>query len=351
MEFAFAIGFILVILGGLCGGSFGLPAKFAPKDTPWEALWGPFLLFATVLVPVIGGPLLANGCWEIYQHFGIAGLLIPILCGFLWGIGSILFGLCFVFIGLSLVYAFNCGGQIICGTLGPILIHHPSELLTLPGMVIVLGVFVCIIGVGISARAGILRTRSQNQGQDESVAAPNLKRTILGMFLAVLSGLFAGCIAIGFSFSGDMITLAEGERFSNETWRATIPVTMLMLMSGCIPCCLYCAYKLTVNKTWGHFAASSGTLVIIIALAMAVIHDSAIVLFGMGQSYLGPLGVSLGYAVFMAFGIIFGNINGFITGEWKGASRQSIQMMIYAIVVLILASWIMGLANALQQHH
>jgi len=347
MEYLF--GFVLVILGGLCGGSFGLPAKFAPKDTAWETLWGPFLLFVTILVPVIGGPFLANGCFEIYREVGICGLLIPILCGFLWGIGSILFGLCFVFIGLSLVYAFNCGGQIICGTLGPILIHQPGQLVTLPGIVIVSGVIVCIVGVSLSTRAGILRTRSQNRNADANLVAPDLKRTMLGMFLAILSGLLAGCIAIGFSFSGNMLELAEGGTFKNEAWRATIPVTMLILMSGCVPCCLYCAYKLTVNKTWGRFATPSGLWVILIALSMAVIHDSAVVLFGMGQTYLGTLGVSLGYAVFMSFGIIFGNINGFLTGEWKGASRQSIQMMLYAIFVLILASCVMGLAQALQK--
>ena len=344
----FALGFILVVLGGLCGGSFGLPAKFAPKETAWETLWGPFLLFVTILVPVIGGPFLTNGCFEIYQKIGIGGLLIPILCGFLWGVGSILFGLCFVFIGLSLVYAFNCGGQIICGTLGPLLIHHPEQLMTLPGGVILLGVLVCIVGVSLSTRAGILRTRSQNQGQDANVAAPNLKRTLLGMFLAILSGLLAGCIAIGFSFSGNMLALAGGEPYHNETWRATIPVTVLILMSGCVPCCLYCAYKLTVNKTWGRFATPSGMTVILIALLMAVIHDSGVVLYGMGSSFLGTLGVSLGYAVFMSFGIIFGNINGFLTGEWKGADRRSIQMMIFAILVLILASCVMGLAQALQ---
>lgn len=344
----FALGFILVVLGGLCGGSFGLPAKFAPKETAWETLWGPFLLFVTILVPVIGGPFLTNGCFEIYQKIGIGGLLIPILCGFLWGVGSILFGLCFVFIGLSLVYAFNCGGQIICGTLGPLLIHHPEQLMTLPGGVILLGVLVCIVGVSLSTRAGILRTRSQNQGQDANVAAPNLKRTLLGMFLAILSGLLAGCIAIGFSFSGNMLVLAGGEPYHNETWRATIPVTVLILMSGCVPCCLYCAYKLTVNKTWGRFATPSGMTVILIALLMAVIHDSGVVLYGMGSSFLGTLGVSLGYAVFMSFGIIFGNINGFLTGEWKGADRRSIQMMIFAILVLILASCVMGLAQALQ---
>ena len=345
----FLVGFALVILGGVCGGSFGLPAKFVPKNTAWETLWGPFLLFVTILVPVLGGPMLANGCFEIYQKMGIAGLLIPILCGILWGCGSILFGICFVFIGLSLVYAFNCGGQIICGTLGPVLIHDPAKLLTLSGMVMVAGVTVCILGVIVSSRAGVLRTRSQNQEQTTSGAGSNLRQTILGMFLALLSGLLAGCIAIGFSFSSGMIALASGEPYQNEAWRATIPVTMLILMSGCVPCCLYCAYKLTVNKTWGRFASPAGMVVIVIALVMAVIHDSGVVFYGMGTSYLGKeLGVSLGYAVFMSFGIIVGNINGFLTGEWKGASRQSMKLMVTAIVILITASCIMGVANVLQ---
>jgi len=351
MEYAVFLGFALVILGGLCGGSFALPGKFVPKETAWETLWGPFLFFVTILIPVIGGPLLVSGCFEIYQKVGIAGLLIPILCGLLWGVGSILFGLCFVFIGLSLVYAFNCGGQIVCGTLGPMLFHQPGTFLTIPGVVVILGVIVCIIGVAISAKAGVMRTRSQNKDEEASVAAPNLKRTILGMFLAIMSGLLAGCVAIGVSFStgsGGIIETAGGEPYNHEPWRAAIAVILLILMSGCIPCCIYCAYKLTANKTWGKFATFSGQKVILIALSMAVIHNTGVVLFGMGASYMGPLGVSVGYAIFMAGGIIFGNINGFITGEWKGASRQSIQMMICAIIVLIVASSIMGFANHLQ---
>ena len=41
-------GFILIVIGALCGGSFGLPSKFVRKGTPWETLWGPFFFFATV---------------------------------------------------------------------------------------------------------------------------------------------------------------------------------------------------------------------------------------------------------------------------------------------------------------
>ena len=33
-------GFALLLLGALCGGSFGLPSKFAKKSTPWETLGG-----------------------------------------------------------------------------------------------------------------------------------------------------------------------------------------------------------------------------------------------------------------------------------------------------------------------
>ncbi len=68
---------------------------------------------------------------------------------------------------------------------------------------------------------------------------------------------------------------------------------------------------------------------------MALLHDGAIVLFGMGASKLGPLGVAVGYAVFMSFAIIVGNINGFLTREWKGASRRSVLWLAAGILVLV----------------
>ncbi len=44
------LGFLFLFLGAACGGSFGLPSKFARKDTPWEVLWGPFFFFVTILL-------------------------------------------------------------------------------------------------------------------------------------------------------------------------------------------------------------------------------------------------------------------------------------------------------------
>ena len=82
-----------------------------------------------------------------------------------------------------------------------------------------------------------------------------------------------------------------------------------------------------------------------IALAMAVLHDGAILLFGVGASKLGALGFAVGYAVFMSFAIIVGNVNGFLTGEWKGASKQSVGWIVGGIVVLILGVSVLAKGN------
>ena len=58
-------------------------------------------------------------------------------------------------------------------------------------------------------------------------------------------------------------------------------------------------------------------------------------------------GGSVGYAVFMSFAIIVGNIHGFRTGEWKGASRQSIAWILAGIAFLIVGVCILAAGNSM----
>jgi hypothetical protein len=81
---------------------------------------------------------------------------------------------------------------------------------------------------------------------------------------------------------------------------------------------------------------------------MALLHDAAILLFGVGASKLGPLGVAVGYAAFMSFAIIVGNINGFLTKEWKGASKQSMNWIAAGIIILIIGVSILAKGNFMQ---
>lgn len=346
-----AMGLILLLLGGACGGSFGLPSKFVSKETPWENLWAPFFLFATLFLPIICGPILAPGIGKLYMELGIAGIFVPILFGVLWGLGSVTLGLSFALIGLSLAYALNYGGQLIFGSLGPLLIHQPEKIAEASGIATIVGVLVCLGGVIICSWAGILKSRGQNRAAGSSENAATAAQTAkkmavsLGMFVAFLSGAFCACWSIGASFGGNITDTYAAIPFEVSGWRNSIPVTALILFGGSFSACGFCAFKLFKNKTWSSFKRPDIARTLFIALFMAILHDSAVLFFGLGAPHLGDLGFAVGYPIFISFAIIIGNMNGFLTGEWRGAGTRAVMWILAGIAILIAGVSVLGYAS------
>lgn len=335
------IGFLFIILGAICGGSFGLPSKFVKKDTPWETLWGPFFFFATILIPMALGPAIVNKFFQTCSAAEWAMLAGPVIFGFLWGLGSMTLGLSFAFIGLSLAYAINYAAQIMFGSMGPILIHSPDQVMTKHGGIIMLGVAICLGGVVVVGRAGVLKTRSMENAEGGS-GKDGQSFIMKGMGLAFLSGILCACYAVAFSFGDKVTDLAKTEFGTEDPFQLTFIVTALILWGGAMSSCFYCAYKLSVNKTWGTLTGPGIGRVLGIAIIMAALHDGAILLWGLGVGRLGALGIPVGYPIFMSLAIIVGNINGFLTKEWKGASRKSVQWIVGGILVLVLGVFVLA---------
>jgi L-rhamnose-H+ transport protein len=334
------IGFVYLLLGAACGGSFGLPSKYVRKETPWENLWGPFFFVVTIAMPVVVGPLLVKDFFAVYAAAGWGGLVIPLVFGLLWGAGSMTLGMSFAFIGLSLAYSLNYGAQIVFGAVAPMALHNPEKILTAQGAVILAGVVVCLLGVIISGRAGILKEKSAGV-VDKSPAM------FKGLILAVVSGVLCACYGVAASYTGPLGDVAA--KHGNEAWRVSAVTTIIILWGGAISSCLYCGFKLTKNGTWKNFTAPGAGLALGLAVAMALLHNGAIYFFNLGFPRLGKLGVSVGYAAFMSFAIIVGNLHGFRTGEWKGASRQSVTWIGAGIVILILGVCVLAAGNAIGQ--
>lgn len=344
MESSSTIGMLLLLMGAVCGGCFGLPSKFAGKDTPWETLWGPFFLFVTVLIPTTIFPLIAKGLFATCATVGLAALMPVLIFGFLWGLGSMALGMSFAFIGLSLAYAINYGAQIACGGVGPMMIHSRDQAGTPHGLVILAGVAVCIVGVALCGRAALLRESSQKTEVATTAGQPNMTK---GLVLAFLSGALCACYSIAFSYGGQVMDVSM-KQFGNEGWRAAFVVSALILWGGALSACGACVVKLCKNKTWGSFAKPGIGRVLMVALAMALLHDGAILFFGVGASMLGPLGIAVGYAVFMSFAIMVGNFNGFVTREWKGASTRSVAWLAAGILVLVVGVSTLARGNYMQ---
>ena len=346
METDMVLGFTFLVLGAICGGSFGLPSKFAGKDTPWETLWGPFFFMVTILIPLSLTLLVERDILPTCSTAGITAVAGPLIFGLLWGLGSMTLGLSFAFIGLSLAYAINYGAQITFGSMMPMLIHTPGEAITTHGLVIILGVAVCLVGVVIVGRAGLLKTRSL-EGAAVSETDERPTGILPGMLLAFASGILCACYAVGFSFGGEVMKVAQ-TAYGHPQWRSTFVVSALILWGGSISACSFCAYKLTANKTWNTLTRPGIGRILLIGFLMACLHDAAIVFSGLGMPKLGTLGVSVGYAVFMSLAIIVGNVNGFLTKEWKGASRQSITWILAGILVLVIGVCVLATGNAIK---
>jgi len=339
-------GFSLLLFGAICGGSFGLPSKFVKKETPWETLWGPFFFFVTILIPTTIFPFIAKDLFATCSDTGFSGVLGPVAFGFLWGLGSMTLGISFGIIGLSLAYALNYGAQIAVGGMGPFIIHHGDQLATSHGYMIMAGVGVCIAGVGVCGNAAMLKSESQSAAGKGEVM-PTGGKLIKGLTVAVLSGVLCACYGIAVSYGGEVTGISQNT-YGNPGWRAAFVVAALILWGGSVSACGYCVYLFCRNKTWATLSQPGILRILIIALIMACLHDGAILFFGVGASKLGTLGVAVGYAAFMSFAIIVGNINGFLTKEWKGASKQSIRWIVGGIIVLIIGVSLLAKGNFMQ---
>lgn len=335
------IGIGLVLFGAVCGGTFALPSKYADKK-PWENLWGPFFLFATLLLPIFG-LLVVKGAWQTFSDAG-AVLLFPIGFGFLWGLGSSAAGVAYKMVGLSLGFAIVPGVQVIFGPLVPLVFQHPEHIATSHGQVILLGILICLGGVLACGYAGILRNRSlpgEVQAEDKKPAKTSM---VIGIFICLVAGILCSCLNFAFSFGAEIMEISS-ERFGNTPAMATLAVWMPALLGGFFASCGYCAGRLFKNKTWKEFTKPGTMRVLLLALIMAVLHDSAIFFYGLGSQYLGDLGTSVGFALLFTGMMLVGNIHGFMTGEWKGASKVSKRWIALGILGLVLGICVLGIGN------
>ncbi len=337
MEANLALGFLFVVLGALCGGSWALPSKFADPKTPWEVLWGPFFFLVTLIIPTIAGPIVARDIVATWQAVSPWAILGPLVFGLLWGSGSMTYGIAFSMVGLSLAYAINSGTQVVFGWLMPLFVTQGAfkALGSTGGIIIVIGVAIAVAGVAICGYAGVLKSRHLAGQAATAEEKKHGARFVLGLFVTVLSGILCACAALAFATGGPV--MAKSAALGNPPWAAGFVVWMLVLWGGALSAFGYCVFKLCMNKTWSHFKAPGIGKVLLLALAMSLFHDGAIFFYGLAATYLGELGGSVGYAAFMCGTLVIGNVHGFRTREWQASSPQAVRWILIGIAVLLAA--------------
>jgi L-rhamnose-H+ transport protein len=339
----FLLGLVLVFIGGILLGTFILPMKYI-GTWKWENQWVVYSVVALLVVPWGIGFASVPGFLQVIGKLPLGVLAAPFFFGIAWGIGGTCFGVSVPKVGMAIAYSVNLGLMTAIGTMTPLVVSNRELLGTSKGMMIQSGVAIVLIGVIFTAVAGRAREESSKGASTQKVSTP-LARKIFwaGLVFAILAGVFSPFINFAFAF-GDPI-LREAVTAGTSPALAVNAVWAVALLGGFLVNAGYAVWLLFRNRSWSLFSVDWGRNGALSA-TMGLMWMSSTFLYGLGASFLGALGASAGWAMYLIVVILAANLTGVFTGEWRGVSGKPVYLMTGAVVLLVIASIVIASANA-----
>ena len=379
------LGVFLHWLGGLASASFYVPYR-GVRRWSWETYWLVGGLFSWIIAPWFLGHLMTKDLLAVLSEASINTLFWAFFFGLLWGVGGLTFGLTMRFLGLSLGMAVALGLCAAFGTLMPPVfsgLFVNQVLGTSSGRVILLGIFVCLLGIASAGLAGICKERAMSPEQQKAAIQEfDLKK---GLAVATLSGVMSACFAYGLAAGAPIkvLTLKHG---TPPLWQG-LPVLVVVLVGGFTTNSLWCLALNIRNRTGYQYLTSNPRRYL--QVAKETIVETAIdapsrevvehipsakrnnslepvpmlanyvfcalagttwyfqfFFYTMGEIQMGKYGFS-SWTLHMASIIIFSSLWGIGLKEWKGAGAPAMRLLTLALFLLVGSTMIVGYGNYL----
>ncbi|MBR6129731.1 MAG: rhamnose/proton symporter RhaT [Bacteroidaceae bacterium] len=340
-----ALGLLIIAIGAFCQSSSYVPINKI-KDWSWESYWIVQGVFAWLLLPFLGALLAVPAGHSLFELFGSnpSASGMTFFYGVLWGVGGLTFGLSMRYLGVALGQSLALGTCAALGTLlAPIFTGHAADITTS----IVVGVVVTLIGIAIIGVAGKMREKDQTRsassigegtGQASSSSKGSMERSFAkGIIVAFLAGFMSACFNIG---------LAAGQPLQFDgvnPMYAGLPATYLVTLGGFCTNAVYCFFQNGKNRTWSDYGKRSvWTNNLFFCLLAGALWYSQFFGLSLGKGFLteSPVLITFAFCILMALNIVFSNLWGIILKEWKGCSRQTINVLIAGLIVLIISCFL-----------
>jgi len=333
---------VLVLFASFFQGTFGLGMKYI-KPLSWEAWWIIYALVAMIIFPGIWALITVPNLWQSITSAPQSAIWSGMLFGFLWGVGGIMFGVSVGYVGVSLTYGIVMGLASAVGSLVP-LAQMPNAGSNPALPYVIVGVVVMLIGVAISAYAGVKRDQLQSANGNEISGIKQGKAFRVGMFIAITSGVLSALLNVGFA---NAIPVAKSaETFGALTRNSSLAAWVVVLTGAFIMNAGYALILLFKNKSWGSFKAKNSFKAYKWAVLTGLFWFGALGVYGQGAALMGDIGPVIGWPILLGLALIIGNFWAVRAGEWKGATRP-LRLMVVSVAVLILACIILGYSNSL----
>ncbi len=326
--------FLLLIFASFFQGTFGLGMKYM-NPMSWESWWVVHVLVAMILFPMIWAIVAIPDLFEIISNSPKDAIYLAMLFGFLWGIGGIMFGVSVPYIGLSLTMGIVMGLAGSAGSLIPLFqIENATSQPSFP--YIIAGLLISLIGVAITAKAGIER--------DKLLSSENKSSNIVkGILIAVTCGLLSSLLNVGFANAAPIAEKAQeyGVIARNSSLAAWVVVLLgaFMMNFG------YAIFLLIKNNSWNTFSLKNAKNAYKWSFIAGFCWFAALGVYGQGAALLGEIGPVIGWPILLGLSLIISNYWAYRAGEWKNA-RKPFNKLLLGLLVLIISAVVLGLGNS-----
>jgi len=348
------LGVVFHAIGGFAAGSFYTPCKKI-KGWSWETYWLVLGVFAWIVTPLVMATIFTPGYADILSSTPLKVLLWSYFFGLLWGIGGLTFGLTMRYLGISLGVSVALGLCAMFGTLIPPIyeqffgdgskITFSVLLATVSGRVTLAGIGVCLAGIIICGKAGMMKEKELSpEEKTEGVKEFHFAK---GIWVATVAGVLSACFAFALA-AGKPIQEIGVEKGVEKVF-SNIPLLIVILLGGFTTNCVWCIWLSVKNKTYSNYVrADGGSMPVNYVLCMiaGVLWYLQFFFYGMGSTQMGKYDFA-SWTLHMAFIIVTSNVIGLLTKEWKGSSRKTILYIFAGIGTLILSTVIIGFGNKL----
>ena len=242
-------------LGGLASGSFYVPYK-GVKKWAWEVYWLVGGFFSWIICPWLLASFMTHDLLGVLRQQSLSTLWWTYFFGAMWGLGGLTFGLTMRYLGMSLGMGVALGYCAAFGTLIPPIFKTflPSIPVaenikdiasTLPGQITLGGVFVCLLGIGIAALAGLTKEREMPEAEKKkTIAEFNFTK---GIMVATFSGIMSACFAFALT-AGNPIGEASLAAGTDKIWTG-LPKLVVVLLGGFTTNFIWCVILNIKNRT------------------------------------------------------------------------------------------------------
>ncbi|MEN6534806.1 MAG: L-rhamnose/proton symporter RhaT [Bryobacteraceae bacterium] len=333
------LGIVLLFSAGLANGSFAVPSKRITRWS-WNHIWLVYCCCALGAMPLLLAAVFAPGVlWRVIpENLQQAALVAG--CGALWGFGTLLFGISLPRLGIAISNALVSGTALLMGSIGPLLVGAAA--LDQRGLLrLFQGLLVLMTGIILCALASIVRDRNRPQ----TLLTERRGKPLAGVLLAVTGGILSSMLNVGFAYGAGLG--ARARTFGYTPLLANLAIWAPLLFGGLLVNLAYMTWSIQREHGWrSYLVAASWPGDWLRSACMAMLWLGAILLYGAGASLAGPSGAVYGWALTGGVSIFTSSAWGVQTGEWQGAPRRALSLMLAGSLLLVVSFVLLAWFNA-----